>query len=140
LSAGSEVPFRLEKSTIETILEASDVFAQQSSSLRSSCLDQAKFLKSAAEEYRRWKRRSMKKQQSVEFAPNNGPPIPQHETRSQIVEDVITPDSDITYAASYENGALMGIDFSADNCWETFFNTTGYEFDNWSLLPLTVQL
>lgn len=141
----------LERAIVGTILEASGVFG---SHLRSSCTDQASFLKRTAEEYRRWKKHwqsGMPETTSRQGAPEtidahqstsqNHLMIPENDPRYlQIDSNTIAAHSDLAMlanAAEYNHNNIASVDFSSNHSWGNFLGATGFEFDNWSLLNLS---
>lgn len=146
LSMQAHITPALERAIIETILEASDVFGTY---LRSSCTDQADFLKSAAKEFRRWKRQwQLGTQHTQNTAINadvhrssstergNGVGISPPEQRHGGM--VAQSDLGVLVEGAEHNHQSMGnVDLSAAATWETLFGATGFEFDHWSSFDLS---
>lgn len=134
---GTQVTPILERATIETILEASEAFALQSSTLRSSCKDQAQFLKNAAVDFQRWKA-----QWQIEERQNRRPSEEPDAGAKDLSNSIIQPSAELVQneqqnIAGYNDDHVFGTEFYASSSWENFFTATGFDFDNWSLLPLS---
>lgn len=146
LSMQAHITTALERAIIETIVEASDVFSMHH---RSSCTDQARFLKSATKEFRRWKRQWQLETQHMQNASRASGINPYSSTEGANELDLVPPDQAIggmgmqrdfevlVEAAEYNQRHVGSVDFSAGATWETFVGATGFEFDNWCLLNLS---
>ncbi|KAG9242918.1 hypothetical protein BJ878DRAFT_144559 [Calycina marina] len=158
LSLNSIVDSSIERATIGTILEASEAFAQQSSTLRSICTDQAHFLKAASRDFKRWKRQWLLDRQkgtvqsdpraNQHFESTSGTNPRNGKTLDALAAVDMSGDKMLVEHSQLQNPSVedgyvydnvTDMNFPSSDSWESFFSTAGFDFDNWSLLPLSRQ-